>query len=539
MINKFSSLIQIIFLATGVMCWQFLFPFIEAVDTHFVMNIGRYVLEHGIPYVDPFTIHENITLVAQQWLSGVFFWEAYKNFGINGLIFIDCAVATLSAIIYWRLCLFVSDGQKILSFVMAFLVSMAITVMIVPRPHIFSALIFVTEIFLLEKFTRTGEGKFLLPLPLLSILLINCHAAVWMISLVLCLPFLFVKDNRHIKFLVATMFAMFLCGFVNPYGIDAMTYVLRSYGIGLINERIPEMFSPTAHDFSGKIFFLTEIILVVVLTKVKVPLRYIFLCGGITFMALMHVRNIMLFYLIATFPIAYALKDLDSKKFLSKTLPLMIAFLLVLAVNTIMVTMILSDGLGKLSAPLLVLFTVVALVIIYNLFIVRSEGRILHPTILSQKILWLFATALVTTILAFSTTYQNKQPDTYSKAIEFILRTERPEDVRLYVTQGIGGLAGSYGIRYYIDSRSEVFLPVNNAAHKNIFAEYLKFTSGEIYYRDFFSRYDFTHIIVTSDDSFIFDELSHDKDFRVIYESERVDGSKVTRCKIFVPKVGD
>ena len=60
--------------------------------------------------------------------------------------------------------------------------------------------------------------------------------------------------------------------------------------------------------------------------------------------------------------------------------------------------------------------------------------------------------------------------------------------------------------------------------------------NGKLNYKDFFNRYDFTHIILTNNSPFLFDQLSADKDFRVIYESEHVEGHSLVRCKVFVPK---
>ena len=171
--NKFLPLIQVIFLSAGVTCWQIFFQWIEEADTLFVMNLGKYILEHGFPHVDPFTIHENLQLVAQQWLSGVLFWEVYKNFGLDGLLIADGIVGASAVLIYWRFCLFVSDGNKILSFVMSFVVGLLIAPMIVPRPQILSAVFLLIEVFFLEKFTRTEDAKFLIPLPLVSLALIN------------------------------------------------------------------------------------------------------------------------------------------------------------------------------------------------------------------------------------------------------------------------------------------------------------------------------------------------------------------------------
>ena len=76
----------------------------------------------------------------------------------------------------------------------------------------------------------------------------------------------------------------------------------------------------------------------------------------------------------------------------------------------------------------------------------------------------------------------------------------------------------------------KVFAATNR---KNILKEYVDFSDGKINYKDFFSRYKFTHIIITNDKPFLFDELSSDKNFRVLYESEQAVGSEVIRCKIF------
>lgn len=535
---KLFPFVQGVFLTASVAFCQTFFTLPETADTYFVMNLGRYVLEQGFPHVDPFTIHEGLQLVAQQWLSGVIFWEMYQALGVEGLYLTDAIIGAATVLIHWRLCLYVSDGNKILSFVLSFIVLLLVTPSIVPRPHIFSTPLLLIEVFLLEKFTRTGKKRFLIPLPLIGVALINLHAAVWMMSLVLCLPFLFVKDSKHVKLLFAAMTTISICGLINPYGVDAMTYVFRSYGVDAINNNISEMFTPTAHDLRGKFFYLTAAILIATLARFKVPLRYIVLSGGLTFMAVMHVRNVMLFYFLATFPIVCAWKDSEPSKVLANVGLLLPLFFLLTFVNTAVITTLLNDKLDRLSALTGMLLFASILVVLYNLLIAKCEGRLLHPAILPQKICSLFVSAFIVSGIMFTTLDGNEPDKTFANALEFLLRTERPEDIALYVNQGIGGLAGMYGVKYYIDSRSEVFLPANNG-QKNIFAEYLDFKSGKLYYKDFFSRYDFTHIIVTSKETMLYNALTHDKSFRVIYESERVEGYEVVYCKVFVPKDGE
>ncbi len=538
--NKILLFVQAAILSTGVIVRQIFFELTEKADTYFVMNLGQYILEHGFPYVDPFTIHENLQLVAQQWLSGVLFWEAYKNFGVDGLLIVDTIIGAATILIYWRLCLFVSEGNKLLSFVLSFIVGLLIVTMIVPRPHIFSTLLLLIEVFMLENFTRTQEFKFLLTLPLVSLALINLHAAIWLMSLVVCLPFLFVKNFRHSKLLLAAMAAIFLCGLINPYGVEAMTYVFRSYGVEIISDNIPEMFTPSAHNLQGKIFYCVVAFIIISLTKFKIPLRYILLSGGIIFMSIMHWRNLIMFYFLATFPLSYVWRNFKPPKILAKDGELLLTFFLLIFFNTAAIVTLLKDNLNRLSMPLEILFFASVIFILYNLLALRVEGRPLHPLILPRKILSLFVTALIICGIFLTTTpeQKNKSEEPYTAAMKFLLRSERSENISLYVPQGIGGMAGTFGIKYYIDSRSEVFIPANNG-QKNILEEYLDFTRGKIYYKDFFSRYDFTHIILTSETAFLYNQLTDDKNFRVVYESEHVEGYEVIHCKIFIPPKKD
>ena len=57
-------------------------------DIWFLLNNGRYVINSGIPVVDPFTIHEGLKYVMQQWGTSLFF---YINLN-SKLIFNYCKI---------------------------------------------------------------------------------------------------------------------------------------------------------------------------------------------------------------------------------------------------------------------------------------------------------------------------------------------------------------------------------------------------------------------------------------------------------------
>ena len=42
-------------------------------DLWFILGSGRFVLENGFPYTEPFTMHENINFVLEQWLTDVIY----------------------------------------------------------------------------------------------------------------------------------------------------------------------------------------------------------------------------------------------------------------------------------------------------------------------------------------------------------------------------------------------------------------------------------------------------------------------------------
>ena len=70
-----------------------------------------------------------------------------------------------------------------------------------------------------------------------------------------------------------------------------------------------------------------------------------------------------------------------------------------------------------------------------------------------------------------------------------------------------------WGIRNW---RAEVFLKDNNK-HSDVFIEYISLQSGEIQYKEFLNKYNFTHILVNETD-LLYVYLSEDENYSVFYE---------------------
>ena len=165
-------------------------------DIWFLLNSGRYVLNTGIPHIEPFTMHANLSFVMQQWLTATIFWFAYSNFGPAGLFFVVAVVYACIIFTLFKLCMRISENFFI-SFAVTMMTSVLISLFMITRPYIFSSLILALELYLLESFIQKRNPVYLAFLPILSILMINLHASMWPMLFVILIPYII--DSFHFK----------------------------------------------------------------------------------------------------------------------------------------------------------------------------------------------------------------------------------------------------------------------------------------------------------------------------------------------------
>ncbi len=498
-------------------------------DIWFILNCGRYVVENGIPHEEFATMHEGLHYVMEQWLTAVIFWKVFANFGEDGVIALSWIVGFILMFVYYRLCLYISGGNKKVSVLLSVFVSgLIVPTFITTRPQIFSTLLFLIEIFLLEKYFRERKIWTLCALPLLSIILINMHSALWIMLLILILPFIaesFILNFKDISTpflpLILAAAGIFLAGFINPYGFEAMSFLFVSYNPEVHSATL-ELFPINVKNIFGEVFFITSALLIVIFSKKEMPYRYFFLTFGIMILALYVVRNIFLFFTLSTLALAYAARDwhpfdkifnLRHKLFIPLFLLCIpeIYFIYVKAENSILELHLLTKIIFALSIIFLICF----------IFFYRKEGKLFSEEIfiLRRKPLIALATLQIIfffTWKIFSMPVQHYEP--YKAAADFLLTKNRAEDIILWTGFNSGGYFEFRGIKNYIDARPEIFARSNN--HKeDIILEYFKFHNGELEHREFFSRYNFTHIFITSEDLIPYLLISQDKEnYRLIYE---------------------
>ena len=265
-------------------------------DIWFLLNNGRYVLNHGIPHIDPFTIHSGLHYVMQQWLSSVIFYSVFKIFGSHGLFFLVIMLYLLLSFVLYKLYYYVS-GNKFQTIIIILLIFNLSKGFIVTRPQVFTYIILLLETLILEKYSKDYNIKRLFYLPLLSFLLINLHASMWFLQFVFILPFivsLYLKKKEKVRYLLLISLFMFLVGFINPYGIEAITYIFKSYGFSIVNKNIYEMMTPS---FDNKLWLISIILLfsyflLIYYNKKKVDIRFI-LSFGLVMLFLVFILNMI------------------------------------------------------------------------------------------------------------------------------------------------------------------------------------------------------------------------------------------------------
>lgn len=527
------------------------------------MNSGRYILEHGIPHIEPFTIHEGLHFVLSPWLTCVIFWKIYDLLGANGVIAFAGIIGAIIIGLYYRICLLVSDGNRRISMVLAALTGLTISYFewIVTRPQVLSTLLLLLEILLLENFARSKNTKYLYPIPLISLLVINLHATLWTMTFIVLLPFIaasfhftrfddyFSSGNIPLKPLLITAGGILLAGFLNPYGTESMLYVFRSldwYQLSFISEIHP----PTIHSIFGKTLMLWSISMLVMYARKPAPLQYVLLTLGLTVMGFQAVRSLFLFFVLGTFPTAYLLRtvnfssiaDLISVRENSGSLKhslLLISLLILFSLDLLVVSTINSMEVEPISFAQKMFLDIACVAVFFVVLEKNSEGNRFDLSALPKKSLASFLLlALIFSVEFFGFRFKHASSDDYLKPIvDDLLQRESAENIVLYTSFNTGSYTEFRGIRSYLDPRAEIFFFKNNH-QKDILQEWLDLRNGILYYKEFFSRYNFTHILVSSEyDPVLYQALSHDKNYRMIIEHEAVSVRQHTIFRVFEPVV--
>lgn len=439
-------------------------------DMWWMISTGRYIVENReIPKINPFTIHNGYEIIVQQWLTAIFNYEIYIRFGNIGFITTAILMTVLSLFLCYRyISIFTNDiNTKMLLISVAVFIFAAFAA---TRPTIFTIPVVLLELTNLEKWNGDKKKiRYLLPLIFLSVFEINIHAALWPLLLILTLPYIvpgyalnfkyFVAELLNRKWLIVVDIFMFLCGFLNPNGVNAMLYLVKSYKKTALMNSILELQKPTILGVGGILLIVQIVFLVLYLREYGANSDFskVFLAAGTIFMSCTAVRNAWM-------------AGIGCLPLFASMLPKMIRFR--------------KEHIYELWKAI-----ILNAVLLGCIAVILSEvtGRIKNKEIPAKD------------------------------AAEYLASVADPDKERVYTSFDNGGMFEWYGFKVYTDARPELFTEEINKK-ESIDSEIYNVEYGIVNYRDFIDKYDFTYIVVNDDTPFAY-YLENDTKWTDVYIS--------------------
>ncbi len=465
-------------------------------DFYFLYKTGEHIVQSGFPTTDFLSMHSSMHIIVQQWLSAVIYYFLYSHLGKIGVIGFVYLCYTLLCVVMHRLTKLITHNLFIGS-VFAFLADMLAAAMFErTRPQAITILLVLLAVLLLESYVQKKKLIYLALLPVLSLLLINLHAAMWAMLFVFAAPYaaaaLPIKIGKirqepccsFVKLLICGVLCL-VVGFANPYGVKAMTYIFSSFGYSEINENIIEMQAVSVSDAWGVVLFAMLGIFAALAVFYKhraFTTRFVLLFGGTALMAFMNEKSIAYFIIGAIPAFSYLLKDAQ-------------------------ITLSIDNEKNKKERDnkkitLLTILLLVMLAVLVLLLIPPRGG--------TQN----------------SLNVQNSEAsaaESYEALDDIIalLDKEDKNSMVLYTGFNNGQYFEFYGYHPYIDGRAELFLKDNNGEFDYL-SEYIQLRHAQIYYKDFVNKYGFTHLVVNNNDGYFYTSLLHDTDYTVVYAGKDV-----------------
>ena len=440
-------------------------------DSWFVLAEGREIWENGVYFEDKLAMHEGLKVIVQNYGFAVIFWLIYSLLGVGGLYMgmLVCFVVILWLL--YKIYLLVSDGNENFSLgLMVVTGAMLGTLFVVTRAQMVSYVIFLLVMYILELYARKGAKKLLWAIPLLSLAQINLHASVWLMMFILMAVFVLdtAREDYKAKPIIVVGVVSFLVGLINPYGLEMIWFVVKSYMDGGIQGLVVEMQS----------FAFTSIWMVMI---------YVMIASTIALGFFGKSEGVKLRYLL-----------------------FFIGFL-ALGLNTVK---------GMSQMILVMLIPIVPMYKNFRLPRLKNEERARFVTLgFTAVLLGFVGVRLVKTVLELE-----DEPDAVMRmAVDRLEervaeKEEQKSEVRLYTGYNDGGYLEFRGYKPYIDPRAEVFLETNNGK-EDILVEYKDFLRGKVTREELLEKYDFEYIVAREDDPFNWDGME-EYGFEVIFDDE-------------------
>jgi hypothetical protein len=284
-------------------------------DLWYHLKIGEIIWNsHSIPRVDGFSFTASgHPWMAQEWLSQVLIYGAYKLDGYTGLMMLLCILPALLVAGAYTLCSLYSRNSKV-AFLGGLLVWICSTVGLAIRPHLIGYLLLVCELLILH-LGRSRDPRWLLGLPPLFALWVNCHGSFFLglviLAVIVCCSFLEVQWGLVVSrrwargprntLAIASLLSLAAL-LVNPIGLKLALNPLKVMGQLPLNlTQIQEWLPPHFNEARGFTLLVATglIVLVPLLRRAELSIQELLLMAlGFGF-SVLHERMMFVFGILA------------------------------------------------------------------------------------------------------------------------------------------------------------------------------------------------------------------------------------------------
>ncbi len=438
-------------------------------DADWMIATGRYIIQNGIPYENPFTIVGGMKIVVQQWAYCATVTWVYDTFGNVGPAIMVSLMEVVFVLLAHRLVKMLS-GDGIVAWVAAFLMAASFPYHNI-RPELVTAILLLAQCILQERHRQTGQTRWLYGIPVLVVLEMNLHAAMWPIHAAVMLPyvtglprFLLKKARRthamghgqggRAGYIIPCLLSAGAL-FLNPYGTDGMAYVFRSCLSGIGEYGIAEL--------EGLQFSISY----------RLPYTLAWLCVLVAVTWLLAIGNIG-----------------KSRPLGSATLYMSIGFL-VFALPHVRNTMFLMFPIAYLMGE--------ARGMSYG----GRDGRTMTATLCAAAIIIIFP--IKYTMVSHTVTIDDKD-ERWAPVTEWLARNAGDDPV-VYTPFSYGAVLERAGYKIFTDARPELYNSAFNAGN-DLFLEFEKRDNkdgewnGEVWWiKGFIEKYGFDYLVIGTGDN--------------------------------------
>ncbi len=306
---KRNRLLKILLIIIVILFLIKISPIVLQNDTFYDIVLGKRYANEGMFKIDDYSIHDGLVYQTHHYLVCIINYLVYNLFSFNGLYILEIILGLIIAYLFHSISKNMIKS-KFISYGIIFLQMISLSSFISLRAQMYSYIIFLIEILFIEKYLNNNRRKYLALISLLPLILINFHSGVIYFYFIIIATYLLnglninigrlTSDKRitrkEVKSLIIASIIGALLTIINPYGIDGLTYGLKTLNSPYINNHIAEFAHYSFSLSLGKpiaIYILTLFICLLFSGK-KIKIHEILLFLGTIFMTFTSIRHFSL-----------------------------------------------------------------------------------------------------------------------------------------------------------------------------------------------------------------------------------------------------